>query len=374
MVYNSVVMYRNSYLKIDLDNYRFNINYLKKKAGKELIAIIKADAYGLIDGFAAKILHEEGVKIFGVSSLDEALALRQKGFKEEILILGYVDSDYLDLIRQHDLSIPTVSKAYIAELLRHDLHGIKIHIKVDTGMNRIGLEMEEVGECLAALKAKGAKIEGIFTHYASSDCDLDFTKLQYERFKQTIDHLDHPFKYIHTANTDATLSFADEVSTHVRCGIGLLGYSSFKSELRPCMSLYTSIDNLKLVHKGEGISYSQTYILDEDAYIATLPIGYADGIIRHNKGRKVYVGKEYAPIVGNICMDQMMIRVAKEYPTNEPVEIFGDHISIYEMAKELDTIPYEILTLLSDRLTRVYTQGKTVIKTITPRFKGAENE
>lgn len=374
MVYNGVVMYRNSYLKIDLDNYRFNINYLKKKANKELIAIIKANAYGLIDECSAGILQEEGIKVFGVSSLDEALALRNKGFMQEILILGYVDSKYLDLIRKYNLSIPTVSKVYVEDLLRHDIHDIKIHIKVDTGMNRIGIETEEVKECLTSLTKKGAKVEGIFTHYASSDNDQDFTKLQYERFKKTIMNLDYSFKYIHTANTDATLHFDDDVSTHVRCGLGLLGYSSFKSELRPCMSLFTSIDNIKMVHKGEGISYSQTYILEEDAYIATLPIGYADGIIRRNKGRKVYVGEEYAPIVGNICMDQMMIRVSEKYPLNEPVEIFGEHVSLYEMAKELDTIPYEILTLLSDRLTRVYVQGGAIIKTVTPRFKGASDE
>lgn len=373
-VYNKSVMLRDSYIKINIDNYRYNINYLRNKTNKQMIGIIKANGYGAIDYKCASLLQKEGVKIFGVSSLSEALSLRKHGFKEEILILGYVNLAYLNIILKNDLSITTVSETFVKELVKKEIKGLKVHLKIDTGMNRIGLFDEEAKECLKLLKEKGALVEGIFTHYASSDeKDEEFTKRQYERFLKTVKSLDHDFKYIHTANTDASINFKDEISTHVRCGLGLLGYSSFKSDLRPCVSLYTTIVNLKRVKKGEGISYGQTYHLDKDAYIATLPIGYADGILRANKGRKVYVNGRYYPIVGNICMDQMMIEVDENCHLFDEVEIFGEHINIEEMAKDLGTISYEILTSLSDRLTREYVNAQgEIIDIYTPRFNEEE--
>lgn len=367
-------MLSNTYLKINLDNYRFNINYLKKHSNKNLIAIIKANAYGAVDYKCAEILNEEGIDFFGVSSLLEALSLRRHGINGEILILGYVDPQNLDTVIKNSLSIATVSKDYVNELLNYDISGLKIHLKIDTGMNRIGLFKDEVKDALNKLLDKGAKVEGIFTHYATSDEDLKFTAVQYQRFKDVLHGLNYNFKYIHTSNTDATVAFNDEVSNYVRCGLGLLGYSSYKSELKPCASLHSKVINCKLAKKDTAISYGQHYHLLDDEYIATVAIGYADGLLRSNTGRHVYIDGEYAEIVGSICMDQMMVHINKPVAIKSDVEIFGEHISLYDMANDNKTIPYEILTSISDRVTRVYVDSEdNVLDIISNRYTKEEN-
>ena len=367
-------MFRESYLEINVDAYKSNIAYLKGLNDKKLIAVIKANGYGIIDYIAAKLAKDTGVDFFAVSSLSEALSLRDHDIKDEnILILGYVPLEYLKLVKKRNLSIASVSKDYIYSIPLEDLKGLKIHLKIDTGMNRIGLFKDEVKEVLDYLIKHEANVEGIFTHYACSDEDSDFTQIQYDRFKEILNSLDYNFKYIHTSNTDATINFNDEISSHVRCGLGLVGMSSYKSDLRQAVSLYSNIINMKTIKEPSAISYGQHYKAQVGDHIATLPIGYADGVIRKNTGRHVYINGEYATIVGSICMDQMMIKTNKEYPINTIVEIFGEHISIFDMAKDLDTIVYEILTNLSDRLTRVYVDDKhEVVGIYTPRFN--ENE
>lgn len=366
-------MLSNTYLKINLDNYRFNINYLKQHSNKNLIAIVKANAYGAVDYKCAKILNDEGIDFFGVSSLLEALSLRRHGIKGEILILGYINPRYLDTVIKNSLSIATVSKDYIDELLKYDISGLKVHLKIDTGMNRIGLFKDEVKDVLHKLLDKGAKVEGIFTHYATSDENLEFTAVQYQRFKEVLDSLNYNFRYIHASNTDAAIAFKDEVSNYVRCGLGLLGYSSYKSELKPCVSLHSKVINTKLAKKDTAISYGQHYRLSQDEYIATVAIGYADGLLRHNSGHHVYIDGEYAEIVGSICMDQMMVHINKPVAINSDVEIFGEHISLYDMAKDNQTIPYEILTSISDRVTRVYVDNDDkVLDMISNRYLNEE--
>ena len=368
-------MLRESFLEINVDRYRVNIAHLMGINDKKLIAVIKAYGYVIIDYIAAKLATDAGVDFLAVSSLAEAMSLRDHDIKNaNILILGYVPVEYIKLIKKQNLSIATVSKDYVYSINKEDLKGLKIHLKIDTGMNRIGLFADEVQEVLAYLLNNGALVEGIFTHYACSDeADDIFTKLQYERFKTILNSLDYDFKYIHTSNTDATVHFKDEVSNYVRCGLGLLGMSSYHSDLKPCLSLYSTIINSKTIKEASAVSYGQHYKLVTGDHIATLPIGYADGVIRKNTGRKVYLEGSYATIVGSICMDQMMIKTDKAYPVGTQVEIFGDHVSIFEMAKDLDTIVYEILTNLSDRLTRVYVDDKrNVVGIYTPRFN--ENE
>ncbi len=362
-------MKANSFVSIDTDAYRHNIHYLSEVANKKMMAIIKANGYGLVDHIVAKIAMEEGVDFFGVSSLLEAINLRRNLVSAKILVLGYVPKEDIREALLNDVAITTVSKDYIYSIDKKDLFCLKVHLAIDTGMHRIGILEDEIDEVLAYLKENGAIVEGIFTHFAKSDDDIDFTVMQYERFKRIVKHLDHHFTYIHTANTDATIRAFDDISTHVRCGIGLLGYASVDQKLKPCVSLYSTVTNCRLVKKGEGIGYGQTYHLDHDAYIITLAIGYADGLLRINKGRKVYVDGHYIKIVGNICMDQLMCESEVPIKVTSDVEIFGEHISLYDMAKELNTIPYEILTGLSDRLERRYYKDGKLYLTYDPRFK-----
>ena len=361
-------MKENSYIAIDLDAVHKNLDILKGTSQKNIMAIIKANGYGMVDHIIASSLWSYGVRSFGVSSILEAVSLRRHGIAGDILVLGYVDHSDLKTAKENDIAIATISKDYVTDIDKDILSGLKVHLAIDTGMHRIGLLSDEVEEVLVYLLKNEALVEGIFTHYAKSDDDMAFTKLQYERFKEIYQRLDYVFKYVHTANTDAALNFKDEISNFARCGIGLLGYCSDESMLAPSVSLHTTVTNCRLVKSGEGIGYGQTYHLQNDTYIMTLAIGYADGILRKNKGRSVFIDGEYLPIVGNICMDQMMIAGTHPLKPGSDVEIFGENISLYDMAKDLDTIPYEILTMLSDRLERRYIKDGKVIMTYDPRF------
>lgn len=363
-------MLNNSFVKINLNHYLDNLKYLQDISHKKLIAVIKANAYGTVDHIMAKFAKEVGVNCFGVSSLIEALNLRKYDKDSEIIILGYVPICDLKLIKKYNLTISTVSLDYVSALIKEDVKDLKIHLKIDTGMHRIGLFKNEVQNVLDLLLTHSAKVEGIFTHYACSDCNQELTQRQYDEFKSIVESLNYPFKYIHTSNTDATVNFNDEISTHVRCGLGILGYSSFESDLKPVVSLYTHINNTKCLPKDQSLSYGHHYTTSKDEYISTLTIGYADGLWRKNTLRHVYVEDEYATIVGNVCMDQLMIRTNQYHPFGTLVEIFGNHISLYDMAKELDTIPYEILTSLSDRVDRVYTYNNEIILKYNPRYNG----
>lgn len=362
-------MYRDSYIRINLANLAANIAYLETISHKKLIAVIKANGYGAGDLIAVKAA-SVGVNFFAVSSLDEALQLRKKGIKGEILILGYVPLTALKLCKAKDLTIVSVAKDYIYRIPPNELNNLKIQLKIDTGMNRIGLFPSECQEVLTYLLDNKARVEGIYTHYAQSDdAQNTLTAKQYRQFCAVVKSLNYPFKYIHAANTDAAIHFKDDISNYIRSGIGLLGLASYPSKLQEVVSLYTSVINCKAVKKGSGVSYGQHYHAQNDEYILTLPLGYADGFWRANSGRSVYIAGEYAQIVGSICMDQLMVRTTKPYACGTKVEIFGEHLKLNKMAEELGTINYEILTALSDRLTRLYVDAKgQVLKQLDLRF------
>jgi len=360
-------MYRRTFLKIDMDRYVHNINYLRQHAQKELIAVVKANAYGAGISQAVSYALKAGIAYFAVSSLEEALQVRKIAKEATVQILGYVDLAYLDIVKENNFSLLTINDSYFDDV--DDLSGLSLTIKVDTGMNRVGVYPDKVKEVLNKLLAKGALVEGIMTHFSRSDEEDEvFSMKQYALFKECIASLDHEFKYIHCCNSDATLNFKDEISTHVRCGIALWGYSNFADKLEKAISLHTEVINCKQVKEGEGISYGGRYISDGAGYILTLPIGYADGIWRSNTGNEVYIAAEKGKIVGSICMDLMMIKTTKAYKVGTPVEIFGDHISLYDIANKLQTIPYEILTGISDRVARIYVSENQEIGEELPRF------
>ncbi|MBR2809612.1 MAG: alanine racemase [Erysipelotrichaceae bacterium] len=362
-------MYRNTYLKVNLSNYQDNLRYLQKISNKEIIAVIKANGYGLGDITLAKAAKNVGIRMVAVSSLPEALHIRETIKDMDILILGYVDKKFLSVVKENDLIIPTVSKDYIEEM--DDLKGLRVHLKIDTGMNRIGIKSkEEAKEVLEHLLEKGASVEGIFTHYAQSDeMEEGFTKEQFERFKQIVSFLNYDFRYVHASNSDATINFREDLTNACRVGIAALGYASFDEGLKPTAELYSSIINIKEVGAGESIGYSRKYFTGKKEWIATVPIGYADGVLRSNTGNKVWVEGEACEIVGNVCMDQLMIRTDKYYPVNTPVEIFGQHQNIRDYSRYNNLIVYETLCLISDRITRVYVDDKgEIIEEKTPRF------
>ena len=358
-------MYRNSYVEVDIDILNNNIDYFLNKSNKKMIGVLKANGYGITDYIVANILLEHGVDFFAVSSLDEALRLRKHDIKGEILILGYVSPKFLNLVKENDLSIVTVSLDYIQKA---DLENIKVHLKLDTGMNRIGIKVNEAKKALDCLIEKGSKVEGIMSHLSNADDSEEYSMHQYELFKKVYEDLDYDFKYRHISATDGSIIMHDEICNYERIGLGLLGYSSYHTDLLPCVSLKSEVINVKKLEKGEKVSYGGHYISDGTGYILTIPLGYADGFYRANTGMQVYVDGEYGIIAGSICMDQMMIHTNNYYEVGTVVELIGEHLSAKERAKQLNTITYEMLTGLSERLTRVYVKGGQVVKQIDLRF------
>lgn len=363
-------MSRNTILTINIDNLLFNLDYLKRINHKNIIPVIKADAYGTCDFYVAKLLASKGIKLVAVSSIDEAIHLRRHGIDIDILILGYVSIEDLSLVKQYDLSIITVNEDYIFGL-NDELRTIKFHIKIDTGMHRLGIQGENISEILNHLIDHGAIVEGIMTHFAKSDeKDEEYTKLQFERFNEAIKKADYSFKYIHCDNTDASLNFKDDVTNYMRIGLGMWGYSSFESKLKPCLELTSEIVECKSLNKGEALGYGLKYESDGSGYISILPIGYADGLLRNNSMRSVCIEGEKATIVGNICMDQCFIKTSKPYELHTKVEIFGSHIPLEMMAQELNVIPYEIITNISDRVKRVFVDSDdNILFEIIKRFE-----
>ncbi|MBR2067286.1 MAG: alanine racemase [Solobacterium sp.] len=349
-------MYRNTWMEVNLDAIKDNVIRSKEICRKRIIAVLKADAYGCGDSHVARAVLSAGAEMLAVSSMDEALMLRNEGYEGKILILGATEKEDVELLIKEKISVAAYSAAWVDSITKQNCVGLQFHLKIDTGMNRIGFKtIEEAKWALESLLNAGCIAEGIFTHFACADQkDQVETNKQFTRFKEVYEALNYNFPWIHTDNSDATLSFKDELTNACRIGISMYGVNNYDISLRYPISLHTKVIMVKEVDEGERIGYGLTYQAKKKEYIATLPIGYADGFVRKNQGRCVYIDGQYCEVVGRVCMDQVMVRLEKEVPIGTDVEIFGPHIHLEKMAEELDTIPYEVICLISGRVTRTY--------------------
>jgi len=363
-------MFRDTWMEVNLDAIVENVKYIKNICQKKFIAVLKADAYGCGDSYVSKAVIEAGADMIAVSSLDEALMLRNEGYDGDLLILGATNYSDVKVLIKNNISTAAYSLEYVKNIIKDDCTNLKLHLAYDTGMNRLGFKsLDELHEAFTLLKDANCNIEGIFTHfYCSDEKDHIKTNNQFGLFKEAVESLNHNFKWIHCDNSDATIFFKDDISNACRVGISLYGISPYTNDLKQVVSLYTKIFMTKNVEKGATIGYGATYTTQDDEIIGTLPIGYADGFIRRNQGRKVYVNGEDCEVVGRICMDQCMIRLPHEMDSGSLVEIFGPHISLEKMADELDTIPYEIICLISGRVTRKYIWHNQTYSEENPRL------
>lgn len=369
------MFFRKTWAEIDLDKFAHNVDVIKKHTGKQIFCVVKANAYGHGDYYIAKEAQALGCPYVAVSSLDEAIALRKQGYDGGILVLGYVSCDDLGIVLEEDITLTVVSYEWAMQLYEKsglDVTGLKVHLKVDTGMNRIGMKnVAHVQEVLAKFIQRNINVEGIYTHYHSADEEDKAACIRQRNwFHMILDSLNHSFTWIHSANSDASISFDDERSNAVRVGLALYGVKNMDSTLalQPILSLYTKITCVKDVRKNETIGYGATYQCRKDEIIATIPIGYGDGFIRANQGRFVCIDGHPYEIVGRVCMDQCMIKLDKHYSIGTKVELISDYIPIERMAYELKMIPYEVLCLLSDRIPRVYLKNGMVIDSINNRI------
>ena len=357
-------------LNINLDAIAANIETLKKRQPqKKCIGVIKANGYGCGDVAMSRILEKHQCALLAVSSIRGAVHLRNHGVVLPILVLGVTAKDDLTIAKTCNIIITVPGYDWCLEC-NDQLENLRVHIKIDSGMNRLGCKSEtEFKHCISILSDKGARIEGVFTHYAKSDDKDDtFSMHQFKLFASWVKNSNYPFKWIHADNTDATIKFDEDFTNAYRIGIGLVGLSSTNLRLYPAVSFTTKVVSCKPVKKGERVGYGLTHMFMDDGFVAVLPIGYDDGFLRMNQNRKVYINGRYYDVVGRVCMDQCMIYSKNRINRNETVEIFGPHIPLPVIANELNTIPYEVLCMVSDRVPRVYYHNNHIERIEVFRF------
>ena len=372
--------YRDTWAEIDLDAITHNVKQIKDlHPTKEIFAVVKANGYGHGDAEVSKVAIEAGVSCLAVSGLDEALRLRNSGIEVPILVLGMTRLKDELLAAENNISLTAHDEMWIEHLVSLPLKTpVKVHLKIDSGMHRLGLMTEEqVQKNFNRLKtAPMVEVEGVFTHMATADSDKEYLGHQIETFKRLIANLDlSDVKYVHLENTATLLQKEFDFDHGIRLGLGLYGINPDKEfipiefELKPALKLLSNLVQVKKIKKGDKVGYGATYEAQEDEWIGVVPIGYADGWTRSHQGRHVIVNGYECEIIGRVCMDQMMIRLPKQFPMGTEVTLIGDGMPVERVAKEVGTISYEILCLISDRVPRVYKQGGKIIAVKKMRFE-----
>ncbi|NPV26099.1 MAG: alanine racemase [Firmicutes bacterium] len=370
-------MSRPVWAEISRSAIAHNVRELKRKTqmGARLMAVVKADGYGHGALEVSRVALEAGAEYLGVATLDEAVALRDAGINAPILILGHTPDDDLAKVIAHDITQTVYSLTgaqAVAAAARKVGRTARIHLKVDSGMSRLGFFPTEDSIALVKqiVSLSGLQVEGIFTHFATADeVDKSYAWEQFARFKWFIKRLEDeglmiPLK--HAANSAAIIDLPETHLDMVRAGIALYGlYPSAnqrsKIDLQPAMSLKTRVVFLKEVPAGTAISYGRTYITPVPTRVATLPIGYADGYSRRLSNRAaVLIHGRRAPVIGRVCMDQCLIDVGQipRVAVGDEVVLFGEQkgakLPVDELAEILETINYEVVCLITARVRREY--------------------
>ena len=366
----------NSTLEVNLNYLIDNLNYFKSilNSNTKLMIMVKAFSYGNGTHEIANILEYYRADYLAVAYTDEGIALRNQGIALPIMVLNPEPQSFDSLIR-HQLEAEIYSlrnlRLFLENLDRNTYfqdpnQAVKIHLKMDTGMRRLGFEQEQLDELVELLKANPqVKVASVFSHLAASDEQEkdDFTQLQFERFNTMTAKIERSLGYSflkHILNSSGILRFPDQQFDMVRLGIGLYGISNtpeHKAILKPVNRLIAHISQIKHLKKGETVGYGRRGVMPTDGTTATIPIGYADGFSRllGNGNWQIEVNGKLAPTIGSICMDMLMIDITGiEAEEGDEVVIFGENNTIYDLAKARNTIPYEVLTDIGSRLKRVF--------------------
>ena len=356
---------RPTIMEINKKTFISNINKIKKYVkNKELMPIIKANGYGTHINKELDILNM--FNIVGVAIIDEAIDLRNTGYKKDIFVLNQPSIQDIPEIIKYNITIGISELTFIKELIKYNKK-IKVHLEIETGMNRTGIKPKDLDSVLSLLtKHKNIIIEGVYTHLSSADNDKKYTLEQLDIFKKCVDKVKKQIpniKYIHSSASNGLMNFPEDVSNLVRPGLIMYGYETFPGSskiinVKPISVLKTKITYLKTVEPNSSISYSRKFISKKNMAVATIPIGYADGLRRSltNTGY-VVINKQKAPIIGTVCMDSCMIDV-----TNIPNVKVGTDVYIWDnkivtlddIAEQCNTINYEILCGISDRVRRIF--------------------
>lgn len=385
---------KRTWAEINLDAVVHNYKNIRKRVDKStmLCCVVKADGYGHGAVALAEVYEKLGADWFAVSNIEEAMQLRSAGITKPILILGYTPAECAEVLSENNISQAVYSLDYAKKLNESAVKAgvkIKIHLKLDTGMSRIGLLCQSKSEDTQAV-VDGLKIcsmpafetEGVFTHFAVADEGDDgeeFTKQQFENFMYTVKSLEDKgvkFKIRHCANSGAIEDYPQMHLDMVRAGIILYGLSPSAKvrnslDLIPVMEMKSVVSHTKEIGNGATVSYGRTFTANENISLATVPVGYADGYVRSiAKDGYVLVGGKKAKIKGRICMDQMMVDITG----NDNVKI-GDTVTIFgrdngaptadDLAEWIGTINYEVTCIVGKRVARVYLKNEEIVGTST---------
>ena len=357
---------------IDLEAVRTNVRNTKEWIGPEteLIAVVKADGYGHGAVRVAEAALQAGASMLAVATPEEAVDLREAGLEAEILLLGAAPLPFLEVAAAHNITVTADSARWVRDAAARPEkwpNPLKVHLKLDTGMSRIGMRTgEELLGAWGTAREAGMIVDGVFTHFAKADDeDSGLQRRQEARFRELLGALPEKPRLVHASNSAATYLHPDTRFDAVRLGISMYGIPASEHvgrnmpiPLKPALSLESRLVHVKKISRGDTVSYGGTYEAADDEWIGTIPIGYADGLLRGLGGQEVLVGGRRVPIVGRICMDQCMVRLPGETEPGEPVVLIGrqgdEEITAAEWAARLGTIPYEVVVTLSKRIQRVY--------------------
>lgn len=372
-----MAFFKRTWAEIDTSALLHNYKIIKESA-KDcfLMAVVKADAYGHGTDIVIPTLLKAGAEHFAVSNIDEAMELRRLGVTGEILILGYTPPEAANILAENNITQALYDTSFAKELsyfAKKENVKIKVHLKLDTGMGRIGFnfrneEFSGLNEVLEVLNLEGIIAEGVFTHFSSADRsgenDIPFTEKQYNLFLSAAAKLKEcgfTPKYTHCCNSAALLLEKNKHLSFCRPGIILYGLKPdnnlvLEEELIPVMTLKSVVSMVKEIEKDTPVSYSRTFVSKEKMKVATVSIGYADGYPRllSNKGEVVIKGQK-AKIIGNVCMDQITVDVSHIENVNmgDEVTLFGKELSAEKLAQLCSTISYEIVCGVSKRVPRI---------------------
>lgn len=367
---------RDTKLIVNLGAIRHNIQEQQKHLApnSKIFAVVKANAYG--NGLVPVAQTAIGTGAAGtcVAILDEALELRDNGITKLILVLGITPVENAHVAAEAGVSLTVGSLDWLKNYhqlasANHWTKPLKVHLGIDSGMGRIGFTtVESFNEAVEFVREhREFEFEGMFTHFATADsADESYFNKQVNRWEQFVNSLNELPPFVHMANSATGMWHQEKITANtVRMGISMYGQNPSGRELaatldlKPVEQLVTSISFVKKLKAGESVSYGATYTAQEDEWLATLPIGYADGYPRCMTGYKVLVDGQFCDIAGRVCMDQMMIRLPKPYPVGTRVVLMGrsgdKEITADDLADQAGTINYEIMTNISNRVHRVYT-------------------
>ena len=353
---------RPTFMEVNLDNFKYNVEQIQNYVGNnvELMPVIKASGYGTHINKRLDIINM--FNIVAVANVDEAVFLRKLGYEKEIFVLNQPFETEIEKIIKYNIVVG-ISSHDFADKLAETKKSVKVHIEIGTGMGRTGVHPYRVEKFLKGL-ASNIEVEGIYTHFSVADTDEDYSRKQLNSFNIAVDKVKEilgNIKYIHAAASNALLNFPEAHFNLVRPGIILYGYPGAedtfeKIDLKPVAKLKSKITFLKTVEEGTSIGYGRSYITDKETKVATIPIGYADGFRRDfSNGWKVLINGKKVPIIGKVCMDSFMADVTAldNVKLGDEVIIWdNENITLEELAEKCNTINYEILCTISERVPR----------------------